>query len=130
MDGVKQMTTTEGNKLIAEFMGGIPAKHPFGMGNMGYKFPVIIGAGGTVGGDWFSYDALKFHTSWDWLMPVVEKIESMNDGNVTIYYKRCEILYEYDEDTGVYNYGYKGKTKIDAVYGAVTHFIQWYNENK
>ena len=29
--------------------------------------------------DVFHPDDMQFHTSWDWLMPVVEKIESLRD---------------------------------------------------
>jgi hypothetical protein len=47
------METTENNKLIAEFM----------------DYPDL----GTEGD--FSY--LKYHKSWDWLMPVIEKIETL-----------------------------------------------------
>ena len=46
----------ESNKLIAEFMG-------------------VEFMEASLDGDDFN---LQFHTSWDWLMPVIEKIE--NDG--------------------------------------------------
>src|SRR5437870_607544 len=32
---------------------------------------------------------LKYHTSWDWLMPVVEKIESL-DFQADIYWNHCD----------------------------------------
>ncbi len=47
----------EGNKLIAEFM-----KLWKGVGCYGY------------GNNYYGFDNLKYHSSWDWLMPVVEKI--------------------------------------------------------
>lgn len=51
------------NKLIAEFMGAIFDDN--GMTR-------ICDKGGRV-----SDLNLLFHTSWDWLMPVVQKIESL-----------------------------------------------------
>ena len=53
------MTTTESNKLIAEFMGTEWHKEFF-------KSVCIISP---------SNIPYKFHTSWEWLMPVVDKIE-------------------------------------------------------
>ena len=52
------------NKLIAEFMG-----LEFSKGE--YYRPLYNS------GDWIPQDELQYHISWDWLMPVVEKIESL-----------------------------------------------------
>ena len=50
------METTENNKLITEFMDG---KHPLAK---------------------VTHEAHhNYDTSWDWLMPVVEKIEEQNE---------------------------------------------------
>ncbi len=51
--------TIEGNKLIEGF-AGIAKLHT----NFGEKI---------------DYKNLHYHTSWDWLMPVVKKIEQMED---------------------------------------------------
>lgn len=71
---------------------------------------------------------LKFDTSWDWLMPVVEKIEDLmylveiKSENVIIThnYKAVVII------DGVR----KGFNKKQATFKAVVEFIKWYNENK
>ena len=47
----------ENNKLIAEFMG-LYEKHPLG------SF--------FINGSWYAEHEFKYHSSWDWLMPVVE----------------------------------------------------------
>ena len=53
--------------------------------------------------------SMKYHTSWDWLMPVVEKIEQVNEGvpqqmlHVNLY------------------------SEIGEVYTAVVNFIKAYN---
>jgi len=67
------------NKLIAEFMGavGTPKYNPT-------EWDVYITGCLDVDSDdenaqhFYTPDEMKYHTSWDWLMPVVEKIE--NDG--------------------------------------------------
>ena len=51
------------NKLIAEFMGHRYAKNRNAHESSDYYYEDI---------------ELEYHTSWDWLMPVIEKIE--NDG--------------------------------------------------
>tara|TARA_B100000780_G_scaffold278963_1_gene254655 strand:- start:988 stop:1248 length:261 start_codon:yes stop_codon:yes gene_type:complete len=52
------------NKLIAEFMGAEWHKDFF-------KDVCIISP---------SNISYKFHNSWDWLMPVLEKVEQVNEG--------------------------------------------------
>ena len=76
---------------------------------------------GYVGSKW-----LRFNTSWDWLMPVVKKIESTQpEGfNTLIEGNNCWI-----ETNGISFEG-MGKTKIEATYKAVIEFIKWYNKNK
>ena len=64
-----------------------------------------------------SYKTMEYHTSWDWLMPVVEKInwhgyplEGLNLANNV--YCAC------------------GMAKIELIYKAVIEFIKWYNKQK
>ena len=66
------------NKLIAEFMGakGHPKYNP-------NEWDVYITGCLDVDSDnenaqhFFTLDQMKYHTSWDWLMPVIEKIETL-----------------------------------------------------
>lgn len=103
----------ESNKLIAEFMGAtlvdwLSEVDP----TYNLKENSCI----------YRISEMQYHASWDWLMPVVEKIEQdksiafglvrngakfLKDGNV-IADSVCD-------------------TKIDAVYYAVIQFIEWYN---
>lgn len=56
----------EGNKLIAEFMGiGKTTQEP----ELYFK--------PDTESYWITSDELKYHTSWDWLMPVIEKIHGI-----------------------------------------------------
>tara|TARA_R110002012_G_scaffold244634_1_gene419580 strand:- start:83 stop:382 length:300 start_codon:yes stop_codon:yes gene_type:complete len=89
------LTTTEKNKLIAEFMG---SKHPT-IEDM-YRLPH----------EDVYWGELQYDYSWDWLMPVVQKIEQDCEGvpqemlNISLY------------------------SDINEVYKAVVEFIK--NQNK
>ena len=113
------------NKLIAEFMG-------------------------YTGGSDFQYlthpetlldtnvDELLYQTSWDWLMPVVEKIEeiAIDDDNLTIKEHRYQVdmsytqcsIYDHVRD-GVIASGDMG-TKLLSTYRAVIEFLKEYNDEK
>ena len=75
---------------------------------------------------------MKFHTSWDWLMSVVEKIESLVDEkgcaiyNVVIQQCFVEIIENHTSDEIV---NLDRDNKKDAIYDAVVEFIKYYNEN-
>ena len=68
--------------------------------------------------------SLPFDTSWDWLMPVVKKIESLGFV-VEITSIFCYIY----KKPAKYNYHVNmvGDDKIDATLKAVVEFIKWYN---
>lgn len=68
------------------------------------------------------WDELKFHFSWDWLMPVVEKIETMGY-NVSIVGNECEIEEDYKRGSPFPLISYAEPTKIQAVLNAVYQFI-------
>jgi len=77
-------------------------------------------------------ETLQYHSSYDWLMPVVEKIESL-DFNVKIKSHRqnnklshyCIIdHYLKNKSLGCYD----DEKKLKAIYKAVVEFIKWYNE--
>jgi hypothetical protein len=114
----------ENNKLIAEFMELVKEDRylSFETGryckkdNDGcYPAPVkvYIKDGRTV-------HYLKYHSSWEWLMPVVEKIEHTY---AYVNIKGCHVKISTLVDVNA-------PTKLEAVYKAVVEFIKWYNENK
>lgn len=113
------MNTLENNKLIAEFMGYKFYEH-FPLKRNGWqrreqKDTAIYLA--------YSDDELKYHESWDWLMPVVEKLEDMGC-EITQTNGECTISGdEYYEET-------YGNNRRHATFDAVVEFIKWYNENK
>ena len=141
------MSTAENNKLIAEFMGVSIEdnniivdfdKHP---NNFHHTLCVFEGVANSP---IYELDerVFKFHCSWDWLMPVVEKIlEGTHDNSFKIGNKWCFVrLYHAESnysnlDCGSYEGDYFENSKIkynrtiDCVYKAVVEFIKWYNEN-
>jgi len=109
------------NKLIAEFMG----------------IQVIdneIDSPFRPNLNCFRKKELKYHSDWNWLIPVIEKIETLNNPttpynssvSVNIYDNACEISYTgYHSGTIVeINLG----NKLKSTYEAVLKFIEWYNK--
>lgn len=118
----------ENNRLIAEFMGAkytentdIPLNYdqlwlPI-HGIVHYKV-IGVGYGKT----------LQYHESWDWLMPVVEKIEEL-EYDFTIRKHKTELDKEW-----VYNpfpmYKAENQGRLTNTYKVVIDFIKWYNQQK
>ena len=118
-------TTEENNKLIAEFMG----KHEgydfriFNTGTWEFQTPenmrTILPYKFTSGAnkqEYFSTTIFKgyetkFHTSWDWLMPVVQKILVLKN---TYGQERQKVFKAITPD-------------IRITYTAVIAFIEWHN---
>tara|TARA_Y100000356_G_scaffold120859_1_gene113710 strand:- start:137 stop:442 length:306 start_codon:yes stop_codon:yes gene_type:complete len=92
------------NKVIAEFMGVYSEES-------GYDYTKIGNKG------------VSYHKSWDWLMPVVDKMESM--GCVVKHHHGDCIVYKIDEKE---NYRciieMIGLNKLESTYKAVVEFIK------
>ena len=119
------------NRLIAEFMGGIPSSVP----NL-IHLPQTIGESsifcvkGSEGLPSGTFkikriNELEYYTSWKWLMPVVDKIESLKDTNGNAYRFTIDMCNAQIEGTPIEVSG--GSYKRDATYKAVVEFIKWYN---
>ena len=120
---MKTEDINEGNRLIAEFMG-IESYESGGYTNFIYSDD-----------NHRTHVDLGYHESWGWLMPVVEKIEGIEDADGEMYDVRimgndAEIV-TFDGDViiqmGVYD---PKSSKIDAVWMTIVDFIKWYNQNK
>ena len=115
-----------GNKLIAEFMGGRYFEIGGIMGTT-YQYRDLIHKG-----DYYYPNELKYHTSWDWLMPVVENIQSLaidEVGEINVMIASHECLIGEDYYHPIINIERNG-SYISMIYIAVVEFIKWYNENK
>tara|TARA_R100001443_G_scaffold19976_1_gene31833 strand:+ start:2379 stop:2696 length:318 start_codon:yes stop_codon:yes gene_type:complete len=97
------------NKLIAEFMGaaGTPKYNPT-------EWDVYITGCLDVDSDdenaqhFYTLDEMKYHTSWDWLMPVVTKCMQTGD----------------DTDKWDHLYNVLSELNVDKLYKAVVEFIK------
>ena len=101
------------NKLIAEFMD------------------MKVSTDGTQVKDenWFYVDLEStFNTSWDWLMPVVERIEEIE--RIGVHIEGTYVSIKTDE-SGKDVEIVRGKTtfsKLESTYNAVVEFIKQYNK--
>tara|TARA_R110001599_G_scaffold336170_1_gene553688 strand:+ start:211 stop:627 length:417 start_codon:yes stop_codon:yes gene_type:complete len=111
---IEEFANRKNNKLIAEFMG-MKLGEDHTNDNMYYDDAENLHPPTPI-------NELKFNSSWDWLMPVVEKIESLgywvnrNDGDITISNKSDMVVITPISSGG-----------IDMMYKAV---VMWIKDNK
>jgi hypothetical protein len=116
-----------GNQLIAEFMG---VKKESTFAGERYIYEIFNNKYSTE---------LYFHKSWDWLMPVLIKIENELDVVTSIQINRYKnvglkeifgetdvCLFEGQHDTIIKD----SSLKIEALWKAIVEFLIWYNSNK
>lgn len=131
----------EGNKLIAEFMGYKKTsedkdftfyEHPDKKGiiiQSEYNFKKfttheLMEARGFI-----------FNRSWNWLMPVIDKIEGLFPIVKTqsycqgIFYDFCIEIPKQLKLLDGRTFRISGETKIESVWLVVIEFIKWYNSN-
>lgn len=95
--GLTPQEIIEGNKLIASFMGDTKRNLELDPNVSGYHY----------------------HNSFDWLMPVVNKIRSLYNATVDVPFDIVDVIAE-----GCI------EANIIQVYTGVVEFIKWYNQNK
>ena len=113
------MKTIETNKLIAEFMGGTLSSVP-NLINLPQtrgdaNIHSVKGSEMLPNGTYSVHrlNELKYHSSWDWLMPVVERIEQVIQGvpqqmlHLSLYSTIDEVCQAVVEFIKEYNKDYK-----------------------
>lgn len=122
----------EGNKLIAEFDGGVLQADAVGHLKRNIFFRDM-----KIGLHLYNAEMLSYHSSWDWLMPVVEKIQNIDIKAAPNYEGyRIEIVVQgYVKISGfpmpaIFANVSKEGSLIAAIYKAIVEFIKWYNQTK
>lgn len=109
------------NELIAEFMGyefinDAPEEFP-----KGYWYLTA-----DIESDWMVEQDMQYHESWDWLMPVVEKISALNGVHYIIEGHCGMVIYSFGKQI-VKN---SSDSNIETVYKSVVEFINWHNSQQ
>jgi len=132
------METTQNNKLIAEFMG------------LKEIYTPLLNIYEISETEICLETDLAYHTDWNWLMKVVDKIESFqatirlksnyshfqnqNYHQVTIEIdkgKLSESRKTFWDDGFIYkHHSNTGLNRIDCYYESVIEFIKWYNNKQ
>lgn len=137
------MNTQENNKMIAEFMGLIIRDKDGNLPTSSQQYKLFVEE------EWdklylaspYSPNGLDYHEYWDWLMPVVDKIEDVSEGfkwvevewisyTFQIENKSVTIWKHSDRFDSKRIIEINGNTKREATYKAVVEFINQYNKNK
>ena len=126
----------EGNGLIAEFMGYVKTssdrdftfyEHPDGKGiiiQSDYDYTKFISH------ELMEIGGFIFHRSWDWLMQVVEKIDTMQDYRFTVrmLYSVTDII-DNQEYNIISEFVGNGAGRLFNTWNAVVEFINYYNHH-
>lgn len=124
---MKTEEITNGNKLIAEFMGHdcdfgaairfkYSSSEPFPLSGNDANFESVeseVQMEVEEFGSTLEIETVSFHNSWDWLMPVVEKILNIcqESDEMEKYYIITDAIPE-----------------IESVFSACVKFIEWYKK--
>lgn len=114
----------EGNKLIAVFMGW---SQQLDVEERWYGAWFDQHGVRKAWHEFQGYEPLLFNESWDWLMPVLERIR-VKGYKWEIGMSPISSQYHYCKIWSVGTIG--GRSPLDAVYSAVLEFIKWYNSIK
>ena len=134
------MDIIKGNKLIAEFLR---AKFEYYTPHRQLQTKNLIYVWGSEarifdscghwwrcsftpkdGFSWYFPTDLKYHKSYDWLIPVIEEIEKLNY-EVTIHEFEVDI---YTIPDRIVRHNEVGETKLEGIWRTVIKFIEWYNK--
>lgn len=117
---MNQETITQNNKLIAEFMGLPP--NPYSPHLYAINPEIIDGE--LFAENWVN---LLYHKSWDWMLPVCERIESHGFiVQITMCLAGSCKIWNYK---GNY-FGMESNNPIEAVWNTAVQFIEWHNQQQ
>ena len=103
------MNTQENNKSIAEFMGLKDGDK--------YLSPSLEETESIGLGMYVDSDEMRYHASWDWLMPVIDKVYEEVKGDMYPYYNLVTAVQD----------GLRERSR-GATYNAVVKLIEFINQ--
>ncbi|WP_138481645.1 hypothetical protein [Dyadobacter bucti] len=111
------MDTIEGNKLLADFNRYLEKARES-------KDPYLYAMEHA-----YQNNGLKYHSDWNWLMSVVEKIEAIGEDSFVVhsYANVAQIKKLSGHPGGVLIFRSVGDTKIEAVWKVVLQFVNSHN---
>lgn len=116
-----QQQILEGNKQIALFMGFTESMSKYSI--MSQDKILVYRRGTEIHTD----NSLSYHDNWDWIMPVVETIESL--GYSTYMFPRNEITIKENNTISAKNIAkVQHPAKLTAMFEACVQFVNWYNQ--
>ncbi len=117
----KEISITDGNKLIAEFMGAEKVSGKTAYENTFYEFP----KSGDTSRLKVQPESMKYHSSWDWLLPCLQKAkEEIKKQGWGVPLERCAKQRLEAALNEVYN------LNIKNAHFCFIKFIEWYNSNQ
>ena len=126
---MKSYNQKEFNKLCAEFLGW-NLEDGYYNRDMHHEYSFV------------KDDELKFHSDWNWIIEVVEKIENLRGVTVETnnnWVGEFTIVIRCSGYSGTYyksinkprvSHGQDFRTKKEAVVESIWQFLNWYNEQK
>lgn len=111
------------NALIAEFMGLEPEQTPKGLTLFIIERPNPCKLN-DVQLDFYEPSDLKYDTDWNWLMPVVERLENKTGCSLVIY-SNCSYWADPKDDWSNTQFG---DSRIEVVYQSVIEIINHFKK--
>ena len=120
----------KGNKLIAKFDGlEYLGKNVHGFSGYVFNLDKL-----NVEENCLCYcnsESMKYHSSWDWLMRVVEKIDftEIDGRNVNVDISWCGTKIKHPLQCFDGEYSKANDSRIMRTWSVIVEFIKWYNKN-
>ena len=111
---------SEGNELLAKFMNVSIVQSKTSMAKFYHSDEFTLVNGKLA----FAYN-LKFDKDWNWLMKIIEKIESIDNSDVLIYNHICYIDFKHGEYMCDFH-RWENSSKIEMTFIAIVKFLNWY----
>lgn len=127
---MNQQEIIEFNRKCAEFIGAKPQQFGASKEYELYGFIESIEDGGDEK-HFFATEEMKFHSDWNWIMEVVDKIEELGFITNSWSFPKDDNLHEFnifDSECG--HIEAAGKCRKEAVVQAINQFLTRHNANK